>query len=119
MTKILLVDDEPEVLSILSKRLQSAGYGVVTAADGKEGLEKVRAEKPDIILLDVMMPGKDGFSMLSEMQSEDSSRKIPVIMVTARGDSRDIFQGQYLGAIDYLIKPVDFEELLKYVRKYT
>jgi len=119
MKKVLLVDDEPEVLSILSKRLQSAGYGVVTAADGGEGIEKARSESPDIILLDVMMPNKDGFSMLAEMQAEEIFRKIPVIMVTARAESDAIFKGQYLGAMDYLIKPVDFDELLKYVRKYT
>ncbi|MGE5309076.1 MAG: response regulator transcription factor [Deltaproteobacteria bacterium] len=119
MKKILLVDDEPDVLAILKKRLEAEGYAVETAADGIEGLARAASFAPDAILLDVMMPNKDGFSMLSELQADEKLRMTPVIMVTARGETDAIFKGQYLGATDHLIKPVDFQELLKYLRKYT
>jgi DNA-binding response OmpR family regulator len=119
MKKVLLVDDEPDVLRILKKRLEAEKYEVETAGDGVEGLEKAIASLPNVILLDVMMPNKDGFSLLSEMQADERLRRIPVIMVTAKAETNDIFKGQYLGAIDYLIKPVDFQELLKYLRRYT
>lgn len=118
-TKILLVDDEPDVLEILSKKLEAAGFLTVKASDGNEGLKKTREEKPDLVLLDIMMPDKDGFTMLRELQSEPGSRSIPVIMVSAKSEADSLFEGRDLGATDYLIKPIDFEELLKYIKKYT
>jgi DNA-binding response OmpR family regulator len=118
MKKILLVDDEPDVLEVLTKRLMSEGYAVETARDGQEGLEKAVSAKPDAILLDVMMPNMDGYGMLAHVQANDILRKIPVIMVTAKSHTEDIFKSQYLGVTDYLIKPVDFQQLLKYLRKY-
>jgi two-component system, OmpR family, alkaline phosphatase synthesis response regulator PhoP len=118
-TKILLVDDEPDVLDILSKRLETAGFLTVKAADGIEGLKRTREEKPDLVLLDIMMPRKDGFTMLRELQSEEELRKIPVIMVSAKSEADSLFEGRHLGATDYLIKPINFDELMKYIRKYT
>lgn len=117
--KILIVDDEPDVITFLKKRLETVDFNVVSAADGVEGLKKARETKPDLILLDVIMPNKDGFKMLSELRAEEATRGIPVIMLTAKGESDAIFQGQELGAMDYVIKPYDFEELLKYIKKYT
>lgn len=118
-TKILLVDDEPDVLEVLSKKLQAAGFLTVTAADGIQGFKKTREEKPDLVLLDIMMPNKDGFTMLSDLQAEQDLRGIPVIMVSAKSEADSLFEGRNLGATDYLIKPINFEELLKYIRKYT
>jgi DNA-binding response OmpR family regulator len=118
-TKILLVDDEPDVLEILSKKLQAAGFLTVTAADGNQGLKKTREEKPDLVLLDIMMPNKDGFTMLRDLQSETDLRRIPVIMVSAKSEADSLFEGRDLGATDYLIKPIDFDELLRYIKKYT
>jgi DNA-binding response OmpR family regulator len=118
-TKILVVDDEPDVRDILKKKIESFGYSVSTAADGVEGLEAARREMPDLIILDVIMPNKDGFSMLKDLQADETTRKITVIMATAKGQMQDIYYGQDLGATDYLVKPIDFEKLLKYVRKYT
>lgn len=118
-TRILIVDDEPEVLEFLGKRLASRGYEVFTASDGDKGLRVAEENKPDLIVLDVMMPVKDGFSMLKDLQAREDLRKIPVIMATAKGRSEDIYYGQDLGATDYLVKPVNFENLLKYIRKYT
>lgn len=117
--KILLVDDEPDVLDILSKKLEAAEFLTVRASDGNEGLRKTREEKPDLVLLDIMMPNKDGFTMLRDLQSDEELRNIPVIMVSAKSEADYLFKGQHLGAMDYLIKPIDFDELLKYIRKYT
>jgi two-component system alkaline phosphatase synthesis response regulator PhoP len=118
-TKILLVDDELDVLDILSKKLEAAGFLTVRASDGNEGLRKTWEEKPDLVLLDIMMPNKDGFTMLCDLQSNERLRNIPVIMVSAKSEADSLFEGQRLGAMDYLIKPIDFDELLKYIRKYT
>ncbi|HQO38579.1 MAG TPA: response regulator [Candidatus Omnitrophota bacterium] len=118
-TKILVVDDEPDVRDYLKKRLEGRGYIVETAADGDEGLEAARQHVPDLILLDVLMPNKDGFSMLQELQADPALRRITVIMATAKSQTKDIYYGQDLGATDYLIKPIDFDVLLKYIRKYA
>jgi DNA-binding response OmpR family regulator len=118
-TSILIVDDEPDVRDYLKKRLEGRGYAVSTACDGIEGLEAATQTLPDLILLDVMMPNKDGFSMLKELQANPATQRISVIMATAKGQSGDIYYGQDLGATDYLIKPIEFEVLLKYIRKYT
>ena len=118
-SKILVVDDEIEVLNILTKRLESEGFLTLKASDANEGLKKILEEKPDLVLLDIVMPNKDGFSMLRDMQSLEELRKIPVIMVSAKSETDSLFEGKRLGAMDYLIKPIDFDELLKYIRKYT
>lgn len=119
MKKVLLVDDDPDILEFLKKRLENEGFAVATARDGVEGLDQAAACEPDVILLDVMMPNKDGFGLLAELRAHEDLRNIPVIMLTAKAETQNIFRGQSLGAIDYLIKPVDFQELLKYLRKYT
>jgi DNA-binding response OmpR family regulator len=117
--KILLVDDEAEVLEFLGRRLEKKGFEVFTASDGVHGLEAARAHLPDLILLDITMPNKDGMTMLRELKEDNVTAKIPVVMVTAKSASDAIFEGQKFGATDYIIKPVDFEQLLKYVRRYT
>ncbi len=117
--KILLVDDEPEVLEFLGRRLEKHGFEVFTAADGVHGLEVARAQLPDLILLDITMPNKDGMTMLRELKEDGATVKIPVVMVTAKSASDAIFEGQKFGATDYMIKPIDFDQLLKYVRRYT
>lgn len=116
---ILVVDDEPDVISYLRKRLETRGYNVLCASDGQEGVQTASREKPDLILLDVMMPEKDGRVTLAELKAQESTRDIPVIMLTARGESSSIFDFQALGAFDYIIKPFEFEELMKYIKKYT
>jgi DNA-binding response OmpR family regulator len=117
--KILVVDDEPDVLAIFKKKLDAYGFNTIIAQDGVEGLEQAKKEIPDLILLDIIMPKKDGFTLLKELWQEDRTREIPVVMVSGKSESDFLFQGQHLGAVDYLIKPVDFQELLKFVRKYT
>lgn len=116
--KILLVDDEPEVVQILSKRLSREGYAVVTATNGREGLRRALEERPQLILLDIVMPECDGFSVLRELKAQESTREIPVIMVTARSETGVLLEGQKYGAVDYFIKPLDWHQLLRYIRRY-
>ncbi|MFA5117863.1 MAG: response regulator [Candidatus Omnitrophota bacterium] len=117
--KILIVDDEPDVIFFVKKQLEAQGYEIITASDGDEGLRKAREDNPGLILLDVVMPHRDGFSVLHELQLDDQTKNIPVIMLTAKAESKAVFQGQELGAVDYIIKPFDVQVLLKFVKKYT
>lgn len=117
--KILLVDDEPEVLEFLGRRLEKHGFSVLTAMDGASGLEQARRYMPDLVLLDITMPNKDGMTMLKELKADQATARIPVVMVTAKSESGAIFEGEKFGATDYIIKPIDFDQLLKYVRRYT
>lgn len=111
---ILIVDDEVELLEMLQSIFERAGYTkILTAASGKVALKILREQKPDIVILDVMMPGMDGFSVLKEIRK---TSKIPVVMLTARGDDEDKFTGFENGADDYLLKPFLSKELLYRVR---
>ncbi|MGR9188244.1 response regulator [Rhizobium leguminosarum] len=114
--RILAVDDTPENLEILRLRLEANGYEVMTAADGEEGLAKVREFKPDLILLDIMMPKLDGISVVRTLKQDVSLRSIPVILVTAKVDTRDVVEGLDAGGDDYLTKPFEHRALLARVR---
>lgn len=114
--RILAVDDTPENLEILRLRLEANGYEVVTATDGEEGLAKSRDLAPDLILLDIMMPKLDGISVVRMLKADASLRSIPVILVTAKSDTRDVIEGLDAGGDDYLTKPVDQKALLARVR---
>jgi adenylate cyclase len=117
--RILVVDDEPDVLSFLSKRLEAHGYEVVTASGAEEGVRTACERKPSLILLDIIMPGKDGLWAFKELKAAEATKDIPVLMLTAKSESSDILAFQELGATDYLIKPFELQTLLKYIRKYT
>ena len=110
---ILLVDDDAKLRKLLTEYLEGYGYCVRTAPDGLEALEALRREVPDIIILDVMMPHKDGLEVLSEIRSEHA---IPVIMLTAKGEEADRIVGLELGADDYLPKPFNPRELLARIK---
>jgi len=115
--KILVADDRPDNVHLLSTRLSHEGYAFVTASDGEETLEKVRAEQPDLVLLDVNMPKKNGFEVLAEMRHDPAIAHIPVIILTAaRTSPRDLSEGLSLGADDYITKPFDWRELAARVR---
>jgi adenylate cyclase len=116
---ILVVDDEPDILEFLKKRLESRDYQVITASDGVEGLKKVASQEVSLVLLDIVMPNKDGFAMLKELKSQEATRDIPVIIVSAKRDTKSILEGQNLGSFDYFLKPFDFEELIKHIQKCT
>ncbi len=110
--KILLVDDSNTVLlmerMVLSKNL----YDVVTARDGQEALEKVANEKPDLVLLDVMMPRMDGFEACRRIRANDATHDLPIIMVTTRGEPDSVELGYESGCNDYITKPINSAELL-------
>jgi adenylate cyclase len=113
---ILAVDDVPDNLDILQMRLESQGYEVATAGDGMEALEKIRELLPDLVLLDIMMPKMDGIEVVKRLKADTSLPLIPVILVTARADAKDVVAGLESGGDDYLTKPVDHAALSARVR---
>jgi adenylate cyclase len=114
--RILVVDDVPDNIDILQMRLESQGYEVVTAADGVEALEKTRELLPDLVLLDVMMPRLDGIETVKQLKADASLPFIPVILVTAKSDTKDVVAGLENGGDDYLTKPVDHAALMARLR---
>jgi DNA-binding response OmpR family regulator len=110
--KVLIVDDEPDLISTVEYRLKCAACRTVTASNGQEGLERAAAEKPDLILLDTNMPVMDGHEMLGRLQADPTLKHIPVIMLTARCESKDIAAASAHGVSDYVTKPFDFAELM-------
>ena len=106
---VLVIDDDPSVLDLMQRVCSKAGFRVVTSRSGEEGLRLAREEKPDLITLDVIMPGMDGWTVLETLKKDSSLAAIPVVVVTI-ADERD--RGIALGAIDYFVKPVDHERLL-------
>jgi adenylate cyclase len=114
--RILIADDNPNNIEVLRVRLSAQGYDIVTAADGEEALTRARADDPDLILLDVMMPKRDGISVLKELKADSSSRFVPIVLVTARADTRDVVTGLEAGGDDYLTKPVEQAALVARVR---
>lgn len=116
--RILVIDDEPEVVDLLKKRLEKAGYQVMTATDGPQGFKAAVEQKPDLILLDIIMPDVDGLTVLRQLKAEESTSSIPVVMVTAKGMTDSIFEAQKFGATDYIIKPFQWSELLKFIKRY-
>jgi len=115
--KILAVDDERHIVRLVQVNLERQGYEVVTAFDGKEALEKVESENPDLIVLDVMMPYMDGFEVLQNLKKNQSTRDIPVIMLTAKAQDADVFRGWQSGVDCYLTKPFNPMELIAFVRR--
>jgi DNA-binding response OmpR family regulator len=111
--KILVVDDEPKIVEICSDYLKAAGYEVVSAEDGPNGLASIRREKPDLIVLDLMLPGMDGLDLCRQLRRESN---VPVIMLTARVDEADKLVGLEQGADDYITKPFSPRELVARVR---
>jgi two-component system alkaline phosphatase synthesis response regulator PhoP len=115
--KILAVDDEKNIIRLIEVNLEREGYTVVTAGDGKEALEKVALEQPDLVVLDVMMPYLDGFEVLHELKKNPDTRDIPVIMLTAKAQDADVFNGYKNGADCYLTKPFNPKELTSFVKR--
>jgi len=118
MAKILIADDSVAELQIFQQTLQPAGHTIVTALDGEAAEEKIKTEKIDLIILDVIMPKKNGFQVCRDIKSNDLYKKIPVIMVTSKDQESDKFWGMKQGADEYLTKPFKPEDLLKAVKKY-
>ncbi len=115
--KVLIVDDEVDLVETLSFRLEAAGYTALAAHDGLEGLNKARADKPDLIILDVMMPKMDGYQVCRLLKFDQKLKTIPIIMLTARGQEQDKQTGNQVGADAYMTKPFDSKQLLAKVEE--
>ncbi len=116
--KILLVDDSSTVLLMEKMILSKSPYQLVTASDGQEGFDRAVAERPDLILLDVVMPRMDGFEVCRRLRERDEMRAVPVIMVTTRGEMKNVETGYQSGCTDYITKPINGLELLSKVKNY-
>ena len=103
--RVLVVDDEPDVLLLCRVNLEFEGYEVMEASDGVEAMSRVRERRPDVVLLDVMMPRMDGWQVLSELKSDDELKDIPVVMLTAKVQDQDQIRGWSSGASEYITKP--------------
>ena len=112
MARILVAEDEPHIFRMVDFKLKALGHEVIGAADGGEALEAANSQKPDLILLDVMMPVMDGFQVLKKLKTDPDTKEIPVIMLTAKSQERDVVTGLESGAEDYVVKPFSFPELL-------
>lgn len=116
MVKVLITEDDETLLNNLADKLRAEGFSVVTAKDGEAGLEKIRQEIPDLIVLDIMLPGLDGLSICRMVRHDTSTSHIPIIMLTARGTEVDKIVGLESGADDYIVKPFGLGEFLARVR---
>lgn len=114
--RILVVDDEPDITALVAYHLAKAGYRVSTAASGPDALKAAREERPDVVVLDLMLPGLSGYDVLAELRKRDETRDVGVIMLTARGEEPDRIKGFALGADDYLSKPFSPAELTMRVK---
>ena len=115
--RILVVDDETELVKAVQIRLQQADYEVIAAYDGQEALEKAKKEKPDLIILDLMLPKMDGYKVCGLLKADTRYNKIPVIMFTARAQESDIKMGQEAGVDAYITKPFEHQILLDKIKE--
>lgn len=115
--KILIVDDEEDVLELVRYNLDKNGYAVQTAATGEEALKKVRIQTPNLIILDLMLPGVDGLTICKQLKADSKTEHIPIIMLSAKGEEADIVTGLELGADDYVTKPFSPKVLIARVRR--
>jgi DNA-binding response OmpR family regulator len=104
MAKILIIEDDRFLRELIARKLKNEGYEVLEAVDGEEGLKRIKEEKPDLILLDLILPGIDGFEVLAKAKEDPDTAQIPVIILSNLGQREEIERGLKLGAIDYLIK---------------
>lgn len=115
--RILIVDDEGDLRNMLKFRLEAMNYDVSEAADGQEGLDKSRSEKPDLIILDLMLPRIDGFKVCRMLKFDERHKHIPIIMFTARAQEKDREIGKEMGADAYIAKPFEPEALMRKIKE--
>jgi two-component system phosphate regulon response regulator PhoB len=116
MARVLVVDDEAPIRLLCRVNLEAEGMEVLEAADGRSGLDIARRERPDVVLLDVMMPGLDGWRVAEELVEDDQTSTIPIVFLTARAELRDRARGLDLGGLDYVTKPFNPVELAPLIR---
>ncbi len=112
MALILIVDDSPTEVHVMKKALEKSGYKTATAADGAEGVRMAREMTPDLIFMDVVMPGVNGYQATRVLSNDPKTRTIPIIMVTSKGQETDKIWGLRQGAVDYMVKPVSPDQLV-------
>jgi twitching motility two-component system response regulator PilH len=117
MALVLIIDDSPTEVHMLRGFLEKAGFETESAADGSEGLMKAREQKPDVVLMDIVMPGMNGFQATRELSKDPETAAIPVVMVTTKGDEMDRVWGMRQGAVGYVVKPVTEQQLVDKVRE--
>lgn len=117
MTKILIVDDSPTQMANMVKIVQAQGFEAVTATNGMEGIEKAKSEKPDLVLMDVVMPELNGFQATRKITKDPDTQHIPVVLVTTKDQDTDKVWGERQGASAYLVKPVQEQELVATIKK--
>lgn len=116
--KILFIEDEVDLVELMRLRLDAAGYEISAAYDGKEGLDKVRDEKPDLVLLDILMPKVDGFTVCRSIKADPLTKSIPVIVISASGGKNLPQRAYTAGADDVIIKPFEAKEVLEKIEKH-
>ncbi|MGH2730446.1 MAG: response regulator transcription factor [Actinomycetota bacterium] len=117
--RILVADDDPVILRLIQVNLELEGYQVLTANNGEEAVETATAEHPDLVILDIMMPRMDGYQACETIKSEESTKDIPIVFLSAKAQQSDIDKGKAYGVDDYLTKPFDPAELIEVVERLT
>jgi len=118
--KILIIEDDKFLRLLLERKLKNENFEVVSAEDGEEALDKIISEKPDLILLDIILPKKSGFSILEELNKDENLKKIPVFIISNLGQPEDIERGKNLGAKEYFVKAgLSLEELIKKIKIFA
>lgn len=116
--RILIADDDPVILRLIQVNLELEGYEVLTANNGQEAVDVAMAERPDLVILDIMMPRLDGYQACERLKSDDTTKEIPVIFLSAKAQQGDIEKGRSFGVAAYLTKPFDPTELLEVVEQH-
>lgn len=115
--RILVADDDPDIVDIIQTVLEGEGFQVLVATDGEEALRKVKQERPDLVILDIMMPKLDGYQVCQQVKNSSALSSIPIVIISARGQEKDRDNGLKAGASDYIVKPFDPLELPEIVRR--
>ena len=114
--KILVIEDEPDILEVITYNLEREGHKVISCRNGEQGLSQIRTDNPDLVILDLMLPGMDGVDVCQQVKSDPVTRSIPIIMVTAKSEESDVVLGLGIGADDYIAKPFSPRELVARVK---
>lgn len=117
--RILIIDDEEDLVETMEMALEAHGYSVMTALDGEDGLKKSTQERPDVIVLDIMMPKMNGYQVCWELKNHDETKSLKVIMLTAKTQESDKFWGYETGADEYITKPFEMQELIQKIEELT
>ncbi|MEC7583987.1 MAG: response regulator transcription factor [Planctomycetota bacterium] len=115
-SKVLVIEDESDILEVIQYNLEREGHKVIPCRDGEEGLSRIRTDNPDLVILDLMLPGMDGVEVCQRVKSDPMTNSIPIIMVTAKGEEADVVLGLGIGADDYITKPFSPKELVARIK---